>query len=161
MLLPFLLVLAGITGCTENTVGPGAGSGTLLEATIDGTTYSFPITTVLSSYTVADTTGIISGEVAGSTVRTLQARFSSNIDAGTFPRALKDPEVSFTYIVKTGAVQKTYQCAILGEDCAMTITGKSGNIVDGTFSAMLTNPSDSTDMIHVTNGKFSVNLPRQ
>ena len=49
MALPLLLAIAA-AGCENDPVGPGVGSGRLLEVKIDGTTHSLTPETLFSSY---------------------------------------------------------------------------------------------------------------
>jgi hypothetical protein len=51
---------------------------------------------------------------------------------------------------------------VLGDNSfIMYVTSKAGDIIEGTFSGTLRNGSNSSDSVHVTEGKFKVKIVRQ
>ena len=49
-------------------------------------------------------------------------------------------------------------CATLQQNCTFTLTASDGKIIDGTFSAVLTDDRDTNSKINVTGGTFSAKL---
>lgn len=162
---PIALLIAVLAlsaaACEENTIGPGTNVNQSLKATINGTEYSFPITEIFSTYTDALNTARFSGTILTSPARTLQVTATTDIDNDSYPKELHDPDVSFTYQVSNPGDTTFYQCKILGDDCHLTVTSATDGVIRGTFHATLTNPSDTTDRVTITNGSFVVKLQRQ
>ncbi|HVZ40738.1 MAG TPA: hypothetical protein VHI13_15770 [Candidatus Kapabacteria bacterium] len=159
LLLPPLALATLLGSCADSTLGTGIGSGTVLEATLNGTVISFDLTDVAgyNTYTIASKETRFGG-TSGKT--TLTMRLDYDIDQGTFPHTLTGGDISIVYIESSGSTPLTYDCAI-GSDCSVTVTNSNGSIVDGTFHAQLTERSDTTKKISVTGGTFSVTVARQ
>jgi hypothetical protein len=165
LLLPFLLMI--LAGCEENTVGPGTGSGALLETEIDGVKFSLtPDVGIQNSYNVSLESGRFRGTGSGTPVRSLTVLIYTNLDSGSFPRTLAYPEVSYVYIETTNGVDSTFDVTNDPTLASLTISGKSttatgSTLISGTFSGRVTNTEDRSKSRTFTNGKFSIDLSRQ
>ena len=166
--LPFIALLLvlfmGTTGCEENTVGP-SGSGTLLEAEIDGVKQSLSLNVLVSSYTVNQQAGQFRGSVAGTTSKVLTVLFRTDLDNGTYPRTLEEGDASFILVETTGGNEVTFTSSDLSASSTLTITSKStsatgSTVIAGTFSATLKGSTDPSLTRTITNGRFSVDLTR-
>lgn len=164
LLLPFLLMM--LAGCEENTVGPGTGSGALLETEIDGVKYTLTPSVLQSQYFVSLQSGQFVGTAPGTPTRSLTVFIRTDLDNGTFPRTLTDGDASLIYSETTNGVTVNYDVGLDPSQSTLTITGKSTTstgsmIVAGTFSGRLSNRDDRTKVVNLTNGKFSVDMSRQ
>lgn len=162
-LLFALAVSASLASCDNSPTGPGASSGILLEATVDGTPYSFTLEPSFQTYDLAGTLGRFGGSTSsGATTRTITATFISDITTGAFPRVLGEDQITIAYVVLTnGAVTDQYDCREHPDRCSITLTAKTSDVVDGTFSARLTSRNDTTKHLEITDGAFSVKLVNQ
>ncbi len=152
--------LATLTGCEETPTEPNVGNGKELKATIDGEAITFDIETSLSEYNETILNGRFSGSTSSAPVQSITISFSGfDIDNGTYPTTLTGADVFITLVVEgDGGMDKEYNC--VGNNCTITLVASDGEIVDGTFQGVLTNPDDSSDTITITNGTFSVRLTR-
>lgn len=150
-------------GCTEEVTGPGIGSGTELVATVNGQRLEMNINTDPST-TYYDSTlkqGYFSGTLVGTPSKTILLGFNSDIDKGTFPRTIGKESINIIYTEGSGTTALTYDCPNPAASCQIIVTNSNGQIVDGTFSATLTERTDPSKTVTITNGKFSVKLTRR
>ena len=155
----FLVVFACgfITGCVETPVGPQLGSGTLLEASIDGATTRFDIESSETKYNDLLLFGTVTGSTLSLPVVTIRITFSGvDLDNDKFPRTLTGSELELT-VAKENAKGDVvaYSSRNSGGSGTLVISATDGQVVDGTFSGSLFNDSDS---IQVTAGRFSARL---
>ncbi len=154
--IALLLTVALVaTGCDASTTGPSNNVQNELDATIDGS--DVPFTVTLTGYTESTMNVQVGGSLSGSPSRSILLSFVTDIDQGTFPRTLTDPNVEITYTVGL----TPHQCSPSRQDCTVEVTSVDGDVVSGTFSATLTNPNDTTDVVSVTDGTFQAKLQRQ
>jgi hypothetical protein len=157
--ISFLLLIATalltLGACKEDTVGPGPGSGNYLEATVNNSKLSFAIDLTASpaSYDTAAHRVSFNGTIVGSPTKTVQIIFTFDIDKGIYPTTLTGSDVSMVYIEGTSA----YNCDLTTNDCTVTMTSHSGDIVDGTFQGLL---KGSAGTVVIKDGKFSAKLRR-
>ncbi|MEP7220612.1 MAG: hypothetical protein ABI876_16925 [Bacteroidota bacterium] len=158
--LAALSLMIALSSCAVDTTSPTTvGSGNLFDATIRGSRISFdPESLALPpSYDASAHRGTFTGTVVGDTTRTMVMAFTYDIDNASLPKTLTGSDVSITYTEKVGTTSTTYDCAVGGTDCAVTLTATDKHTVDGTFTANLTSP---TKTLSITNGTFSVKLNR-
>ena len=86
--------------------------------------------------------------------------FTYDIDAGTFPTTIGNPDVSIVYSEVNGSSSSSYSCPIGVSGCSVTLSATDKTTVDGTFNANLADPNDTTKTVSVTGGEFSVKLNR-
>lgn|GEM_PF-1967589 len=154
--------LLGLSSCTDDTVGPGVGSGTEFEATIRGTKFSFDPNSSIDepSYDASLNRADFSATIVGDTTRTLSIGFTHDIDNGSFPQTLTDADVSIVYQEKVNGVSTVYNCAIGSSACRITLNATDKQIVDGTFSATLSTMDTPVKTVSITQGTFSVKFSR-
>ena len=111
------------------------------------------------SYDASNTRAAFNATVTGDTIRSLNIAFTYDIDNGTFPHTLTDPDVTIVYTEKVNGVSTLYNCALGGEECTITLSRTNKKIVDGTFSSNLTTIDDPNKKVAIT-GTFSVSLSR-
>lgn len=153
------LFLLLISACDDNSTGPGVGSGNELVAKINGTEVTFTLQSAVASYDPSTKLGRFGGTTTGTPTRTMTLSFTHDIDNGSFPITLKDPEISITYIEISGTDTTTTICDPLKGHCTLTLTASNGSIVDGTFSATpLTDTKNPAKTFEVKGGTFSARL---
>ena len=154
-----LVVIASglIAGCEETPVGPQVGSGTLLEALIDGTNTRFDIESSETKYNELLLFGTVTGSTLSLPVVTIRITFSGvDLDNDKFPRTLTGSELELTVAKENGQGDVVaYSSRNAGGSGTLVISATDGQVVDGTFSGRLFNDSDS---IVVTSGRFSARL---
>ncbi len=161
LLLVSSLLLLALSSCKEDPVSSNVGSGTILKATVNGQSFTFPLNAVSPpSYNASTKTGTFTGVLTGTPSRTLSISFTHDIDNGTFPTTLGNPDVSVTYSEVSGTASASYSCPIGTSGCSVTLTATDKSIVDGTFNATLADPNDTTKQVSITAGSFSVKLNR-
>jgi hypothetical protein len=150
-----------LSSCAEDTTGPSVGSGTTLDATIRGAKVSFDPSASISppAYDASNTRATFNATVTGDTIRSLNIAFTYDIDNGTFPHTLTDPDVTIVYTEKVNGVSTLYNCALGGQECTITLSRSNREIVDGTFSSNLTTIDDPNKKVAIS-GSFSVKLAR-
>lgn len=150
--------------CAENATGPDVGSGTELETTVNGQKLVLNLNTDASTtyYDDALNQGYFSGTLVGTPSKTILLRFSYDIDNGAIPTTLGGDAVNIIYTESPASGPAlNYDCPTTGGNCRITLSASNGEIVDGTFSATLTERNDVTKTVTITDGKFSVRLPRR
>ena len=155
------IVALGLSSCEPTPTGPGTGlgNGTTLVATVSGVTYAFDLDPNVVGYDEANQQVRFGGVVSNSgLIRTINASFFSDISSGTYPRTVTGDDVFVVYIENASGQNEIYDCSTSPDRCSITITGSNGQIVDGTFSAHLTNKSDASKTIVITGGRFSVKV---
>jgi len=153
-----------LSACAEDTTGPGVGSGTTLEATVDGQRLELNINTDPSTtyYDGSLHQAYFSGTLVGSPSRTILLGFRYDLDNGSFPQTVTGDAVNIVYTeIPAGGTALNYDCPATSSTCRITLTGSSGEIVSGTFSATLTEQNDPSKTVSITAGEFSVTLPRR
>ncbi len=150
-----------VASCTDSVTNPQVGSGTLLDASVNGTAVSIDPDEVggFNTYTTSTHEVRVGGTLTGSTSKTITLRFVHDIDNGSLPHTLTGDAVSINYL-EVGASTLIYDCPLVGGNCTITVTAVGNNIVDGTFSATLAERNDPTKTVAITNGRFSVKLQR-
>lgn len=149
--------------CAENATGPDVGSGTELETTVNGQKLVLNLSDASTTYyDDALNQGYISGTLTGTPSRTILLRFSYDIDNGAIPTTLGGDAVNIVYTeIPASGSPLNYDCPTTGGTCRITLSVSKGEIVDGTFSATLTERNDNTKTVTIANGKFSARLPRR
>lgn len=160
LLLPFTLLLA-VASCKEDPVRSNVGSGTMLKASVNGVSYTFPLNSVSPpAYNASTMTGTFTGVITGTPSRALTITFTHDIDNGAFPVTLGDPDISIIYSEVDGSGTSSYSCPIGASGCSVTLTATDKAIVDGTFNANLSDPSNTAKTVSITAGSFSVKMNR-
>ncbi len=146
-----------LSACTEDTTGPDVGSGNELEATVNGQNLVLNLTPGASTYDSRTKQVFITGTLVGTPSKTVLLRFNYDIEQGPFPGTISGSSVNIVY---TEGESLMYDCPLPDNTCTITVTRSNGEIVDGTFSAMLMERTDTTKKVTITNGQFSVDLTR-
>ncbi len=157
-LVPLVTALL-LSACTEDTTGPDVGTGNELKATINGQTVVWDVSSLASTYDVGSKQVLFGETLTGSPSKTVLLRFNYDIDKGPFPHTVSGNAINIVY-TESGSSVLTYDCLGNDDHCSITITRSNGEIVDGTFNAMLSERSDSTKKVTITNGSFSIKLNR-
>jgi hypothetical protein len=152
--LPLLLLQA----CEENPVTSTDGSGTLLQATVDGVQLTIPIT--LATYDTTINRVTFGGSVSSAPTKTVTVFFSFDIDKGTYPSTLDGTNANLNYVESTSSSTDVYDCDATAANCSVTVKSHNGDIVDGTFEGDLVKTDDASKKITISDGKFSVKLTR-
>lgn len=156
-----IAVLLFLASCKEDPVSSNVGSGTVLKGAVNGVSYTFPLNAVSPpSYNASTKTGTFTGVITGTPSRTLSITFTHDIDNGTFPTTLGNPDVSIIYTEVNGSSTSSYSCPIGATGCSVTLSATDKTTVDGTFNANLADPNDTTKTVSITSGSFSVKLNR-
>jgi hypothetical protein len=157
LFLSLIVVAAALSSCENTPTGPGTGGSNVLEATIDGTRYTFTLENIYYDSTIHYS--FVYGEVgSGAGMRTLTVTFTSDITTGSFPRTLQMDDVNIIYVDHSSGTEQTYDCRATTSTCTMTLTASDGSVVDGTFSGRLAQRGDAAKLVTVTNGEFSVEV---
>jgi hypothetical protein len=154
-LLALLVLATLLASCDNAPTGPGTGSGNLLTATINGTSYTFTLAEVRYDSTIHY--AYVLGTASGAATKSITITFVSDITTGSFPRTLSGDAINIIYIDDSGARELVYDCSAHRDQCTMTLTSSDGRTADGTFSGTLTERTDASS-VTVTGGRFSVTL---
>lgn len=156
--LTLSLLAVAFSACDNNSVGPNVGPGNEMAAKINGTEVNFTVEPIFAAYDATTKYGTFAGTTSGTPSRTLTIGFTYDIDAGTFPKTFKDPDISITYVEFSPTDSTTAICEALQGNCTLTLTRSDGDVVDGTFSATLTDSKDAGSTVTIAGGTFSAKL---
>lgn len=161
--IPLLIIAAlatvALSSCDTNPTGPSTGTGNLLRATIDGTSYTFTLDPNQTWYDSLATYAYVFGRTAsGAAEKTLTITFVADIVTGSFPRTLAQNDVNVILIDNSDAQTTAFDCITHNTARTMTLTRSNGRIVDGTFSGTLANRTSASQTVTISGGEFSVEL---
>lgn len=157
LLSPLLCVV--LLSCDTTPTGPPGFLGNVLEASVNGTKYTFLVDSDNLVYDSAATYSTVPGATSsGNVTRSITVFFRSDINAGSFPRVLDSDDINIVYVEITSGVALNYDCSTHRDDCSLTLTSSGSGVVGGTFSAHLTSRADTTRHVEITDGRFSVRI---